>query len=310
MISICIPAYKRVDYLKRLLDSISAQDYRDFEVIVSDDSPDESVEQLCSHYQSKFSLRYFKNVLPYGTPENWNQAISKANGDWIKLMHDDDWFYDGSSLGKFAEAADLHGSSLLFSAYQNVFLDENRSELVYPSAFRLKHFSKEPATLLSRNIVGPPSVIMHPKNLLVTYDKATKWVVDIDFYIQVLKQHQFYYIPEVLVSVGMSQEQVTASCSRIPEVEIPENLYLMNKIGWKYVRNILVFDSLWRLLRNFRVQSVGDLRRHGYTGEIPDFITKIMAAQSFWGGKLLSVGVISKLLMSISYFKLKGAIKS
>ena len=40
LISICIPAYKHPDFLKRLLDSISIQSFRDFEVIISDDSPD------------------------------------------------------------------------------------------------------------------------------------------------------------------------------------------------------------------------------------------------------------------------------
>ena len=46
LISICIPAYKRIDYLQKLLDSISIQTFKDYEVIVTDDSPDESVEIL------------------------------------------------------------------------------------------------------------------------------------------------------------------------------------------------------------------------------------------------------------------------
>ena len=307
-VSICIPAYKRVDYLKRLLESISKQDFRDFEVIVSDDSPDSSVEQLCSEYSPLFSLRYFKNDLAFGTPENWNQAIAKASGSWIKLMHDDDWFYNSTALGKFVEAAKSKGGVLIFSAYQNVFLDENRSEFVFPSAIRLKFLSKSPATLLSKNLIGPPSVIMHPNGLKIRYDKRTKWVVDIDFYIQLMTSHQYHYIPEVLVSVGMSREQVTASCSRNPQVEIPENLYLMDKIGWGSLRNILVFDSLWRLLRNFQIHSINDLRAHGYEGVLPGFIDCIIQAQLKWGFKLLSIGGVSKMAMCFSYFKLKNKI--
>ena len=37
LISICIPAYKHPDFLKRLLDSISIQSFKNFEVIISDD---------------------------------------------------------------------------------------------------------------------------------------------------------------------------------------------------------------------------------------------------------------------------------
>ena len=309
-LSICIPAYKRIDYLKRLLDSIALQDYQDFEVVVADDSPDDFVRMLCAEYENKFRLQYFKNSVNLGTPENWNAAITKASGEWIKLMHDDDWFYDTSSLGKFAAVAKEKGDGLIFSAYQNIFLDENRSELVFPPAFRMKLLAKDPATLLSRNIIGPPSVIMHPNNGKFSYDKKTKWVVDIDFYIRFLGSSTFHYVPDVLINVGMSQEQVTASCSRVPDVEIPENLYLMNKLGWNILRNLWVYDSLWRLLRNFKVRSVEDLRSNGYTDNVPAFIEKMIRTQSFWGWSLLSVGVFSKLTMLLSFISSRKLIGS
>ena len=50
--SICIPAYKNTDYLKRLLDSISIQTFRDFEVIITDDSPDETVSTFINNYNA------------------------------------------------------------------------------------------------------------------------------------------------------------------------------------------------------------------------------------------------------------------
>ena len=44
-ISICIGTYNRIDYLKRLLDSIAIQKYKNFEVIITDDSSNDSIEQ-------------------------------------------------------------------------------------------------------------------------------------------------------------------------------------------------------------------------------------------------------------------------
>src|SRR5436853_6661036 len=96
LISICIPAFKRTDFLKKLLASIRMQDFLDFEVIVTDDSPGKDVEDLCSAY-SDVPIAYYKNLQRLGTPENWNEAIRKANGKWIKLMHDDDWFSNTNS---------------------------------------------------------------------------------------------------------------------------------------------------------------------------------------------------------------------
>src|SRR5205814_5816340 len=101
VIYICIPAYKRVRYLKRLLESIVIQTYRDFEVIITDDSDDDSVGKLVEEYTLKLPVVYHKNQKPFGTPANWNFAISKANGKWIKLMHDDDWFANEKALDIF-----------------------------------------------------------------------------------------------------------------------------------------------------------------------------------------------------------------
>ncbi len=63
---------------------ILIQTYTDFEIVITDDSPDDSVADLVEKYQSRKDIRYYKNEKPLGTPENWNEAIRKANGKWIK----------------------------------------------------------------------------------------------------------------------------------------------------------------------------------------------------------------------------------
>ena len=101
LISICIPAYKNKDFLERLLKSVSIQSFRDFEVIVSDDSPTNELENVCSRYTDIFEIHYYRNNIPLGTHENWNASILKASGKWIKVMHHDDWFSDEESLHFF-----------------------------------------------------------------------------------------------------------------------------------------------------------------------------------------------------------------
>ena len=103
-ISICIPAYKHIEYLKRLLDSIVIQTFRDFEVVITDDSPGNEVAVLVDKYRQELKIVYKKNNPISGSPGNWNQAILNASGDWIKIMHDDDWFSSPSSLELFAKS--------------------------------------------------------------------------------------------------------------------------------------------------------------------------------------------------------------
>ena len=77
-ISICIPAYQNKKFLERLLKSISIQTFKDFEVVVSDDSPTNELENICRSYSDTFKIHYYRNAIPLGTPGNWNFAISKA----------------------------------------------------------------------------------------------------------------------------------------------------------------------------------------------------------------------------------------
>ncbi len=299
-ISICIPAYRRVQYLKRLLDSIIIQTFKDFEIIVSDDSPDSSVQDLLVNYKEKFALKYFKNQSALGTPANWNFCISKAEGEWIKLMHDDDWFATSKSLQVFADYTNQN-KKFIFSAYTNYFEDDSKQHQMFMPAKWGKKILKEPNVLLAYNVIGPPSVTMLYKSIGLRYDERLKWRVDMEYYIRVLQEQQgFAYINQSLINVGISASQVTQSCLYNPSVELPEGYILLEKHGINSLKNIWVYDAWWRLLRNMHIRDEKELR--SYKDERwPHIIIKMLKHLNKVPDKLLKQGVISKTAMSISY---------
>ncbi len=302
--SICIPAYKRSDYLKRLLDSISQQSFTDYEVIVTDDSPSTEVAELCKQFKNKFTLHYHKNAPPLGTPENWNEAIRKAKGQWIKIMHDDDWFTDEDSLQEFAGAiSDSPGEEFFFSAYCDVFEATGKMKEVFISKLKINSLQKNPTILFASNVIGPPSVTCHKNNGKFWYDPTIKWVVDIDFYIRYLEKYRIIYIPDILVNVGIHGEQVTVSTFRIAEVEIPENFYLLNKVSPAKLKNVLVYDAWWRLMRNLGIRDLQQIRKAGYNGEVPQSIQSMILWQKKLSPSLLRIGLFSKLWMLSNYIR-------
>jgi glycosyltransferase involved in cell wall biosynthesis len=310
-ISICIPAYKRTEFLKRLVGSIEIQTFRNFEVVVTDDSPGNDVEELCKAYQNKFVLHYYKNIQQLGTPENWNEAIRKSKGKWIKLMHDDDWLHNANSLQAFADAIKNNpGTFFFFSAYRDVYLDSNMENDIFINRFRFKLLLKNPATLLSRNIIGPPSVTLHRNDCIFLYDKNLKWLVDIDFYMHYVKKDKPFYIDKILVNVGLSSQQVTKEVFRVRNVELPENFYLLNKMGVSQMKNIYVYDAWWRLMRNLNMKSLDDARESGYHGIIPIAIKKIIDFQRKLPGPVLKIGLLSKFFMFISFIRSYNKIDS
>jgi glycosyltransferase involved in cell wall biosynthesis len=301
LISICIPAYKRIDYIRRLLDSIDRQSFRHFEVIITDDSPDNSLQTLCETHNTNYHLTYCRNKYPLGTPQNWNEAIRRSSGQWIKLMHDDDWFSDENSLEYFARAiADNPGAGFIFSAYRNIQLEGGDAEDVFVRPARYRSLLRKRVILFSGNIIGPPSVVLHRGSPLL-YDNKIKWLVDVDFYIRFLKTNRPVYINRILINVGMGDQQVTHESFRRRTIEIPENFYLLNKLGPGILKNPRIFDAWWRLIRNLEIRQESAISEAGYDGDIPEVVLSMLRWQGKVPRSLLKNGFFSKPFMLLCY---------
>jgi glycosyltransferase involved in cell wall biosynthesis len=305
-VSICIPTYKRISYLKRLLESIVIQTCKDYEVIITDDSDNDSVKDLLKEYESRLPIRYYKNEHALGTPANWNRAISKAKGSWIKLMHDDDWFSTPESLAGFVKFAD-NDHPFIFSAYYTVSETSGRKH------HKLSEFKntiiREPGVLFAKNVIGPPSTTLIHKDISESYDERLKWRVDIEFYMRVLKQTKHYtYIDAPLINVGLNESQVTQSAINNPGIELPEGWLLLKEYGVKSLRNIRVYDAWWRLFRNMNIRDENQLS--SYVNEKwPDEILTILNSERKIPASFLKVGVMSKFFMMLSYLKNRSKIK-
>jgi glycosyltransferase involved in cell wall biosynthesis len=92
LVSICISTYRQVEFLRQTLHSILAQDYSEYEIVVTDDSPDDCVETVVRSMDFGTRMRFFRNRTRLGAPENWNEAVRRASGEYIKIMHHDDHF--------------------------------------------------------------------------------------------------------------------------------------------------------------------------------------------------------------------------
>lgn len=299
-ISICIPAYKRVVYLERLLESISNQSYIHFEVIITDDSGNNSpIEKYLYSKNYSFSISYYNNVVSLGSPKNWIEAISNAKGDWIKIMHDDDYFASKTSLQEFVDQIEP-GVDCIFSGYNAVF-DNGKSKDMSISIRKFMHIVNKPLLLFSGNIIGPPSVMMFRSIIRDTFDHRLKWIVDWEYYIRLSLKYNLKYIPRPLISVSYNDTQITNNCFLNPAVEVPETLIFTNKYGNILFKNIFAYDAWWRLLRNLGFRDVNDLKRYSNKLYINENIYKMLSFQTKFSLKILKVGLISKLLMTVSY---------
>ncbi len=302
LISICIPAYKRIQYLARLFSSIEIQTYRNYEVIITDDSPDDTVKEFIGSYSSIKTVRYYRNKNILGTPENWNESIRKANGVWIKLMHDDDWFANANSLQLFYEATIKNPAcSFFFGAYNNVDEISKSKKLVCLNAIDRAILRLSPLNLFKRNYIGNPSCTLIKRDINLFYDSDFKWVVDFDYFIRCLrKSKNYFYINTIVINIGLNEEQVTKASFRVPEVEIPESHLLMKKMGAGVLRNFFVYDYYWRLYRNLGIKDESDIKRYNSV-QLHPLLKQIICFQKKIPSKILTVGIFSKLTMFCNY---------
>ena len=86
--SVVVPTFSRPDEVNELLISLLNQEYRDFEIIIADGSPDNTVKQVVEEYNSRLNLIYLyeKNL---GISESRNWGAEKATGDYLVFFDSD-----------------------------------------------------------------------------------------------------------------------------------------------------------------------------------------------------------------------------
>lgn len=90
-ISVIVPIYKIERYLRQCIDSILAQTFTEFELLLIDDESPDGCPAICDEYTKKDArIRTFHK--PNGgvaSARNW--GIDNAKGDWIMYIDGDDW---------------------------------------------------------------------------------------------------------------------------------------------------------------------------------------------------------------------------
>jgi glycosyltransferase involved in cell wall biosynthesis len=269
-VSICIPTYNQVTYLARTLDSILLQTYENYEVIITDDSPDLLVKQFVEQYDFNGKLFYFKNETTLGTPENWNEGVKRATGEYIKIIHHDDWFTSPTSLEQFVNLlADNPECSLAFSS-SFVLLANGDNWVHRISPADLIEIQSHPELLLLGNKIGSPSATIYRKNVLEYFDKDLKWLVDIEFYMRVIcRFNKLAFAESPLITTYGAEGRVSDHCIN-REIEVFENFYLFEKI--KQLNNhkywVKINLHLLRLCKKYNISTRTDFAKCGFTGRI------------------------------------------
>lgn len=260
-VAICIPCYNSINKLKKLLDSIVTQTFKNFIVIITDDSENNLIKNLINEY-FQINIQYYKNNVRLGATCNTNQALSFAYNldiEYIKIMHHDDYFTSSFSLEKMVNALENNkNASIAFSStyevkkniiYERIISDE-QIDLIKEDCFNLVY----------GNIIGAPSATIIRKNDLLL-DEHLKWFVDIEWYIQIMNIYKnFVFINEPLISIGLSSTQLSQECINNPLLILNESIYLYKKYKKLHCENYMnvILENMEKVINQYNIYQIND----------------------------------------------------
>jgi glycosyltransferase involved in cell wall biosynthesis len=93
LVSIGVPVYNGEKYLPETLDSLLAQSFKDFEIVISDNASIDHTPEICRQYQAKdHRIRYFRNNHNVGAAANFNRVVELSCAPLFHGGADDDLY--------------------------------------------------------------------------------------------------------------------------------------------------------------------------------------------------------------------------
>lgn len=228
-VSICIPTYNGHDHLKECLDSIRAQTFQDFEVLICDDqSSDGTLDFARELAQGDPRFRFISNPRRFALVGNWNNCIAVSHGEWIKFVFQDD-IIAPACVEKLLKACEQTGKSFSFCARDFIFEDGTSQSL---QEWFLGHQAELDSKYLNRstieadeagrmalqkpyyNIVGEPTVTLIRKSVfeqLGVFDGELIQLCDSEFWFRVMTNLGAAWVPERLATFRIHAKAATAT---------------------------------------------------------------------------------------------------
>ena len=120
MISVIVPIYNAEKYLHRCIDSILAQTFTDFELLLINDGSIDNSGAICDKYAAKDSRVRVFNKENGGASSARNLGLDNAQGEWITFVDSDDYIFENylqNYAYKINKNADIICQGMEFDKY-------------------------------------------------------------------------------------------------------------------------------------------------------------------------------------------------
>lgn len=202
-VSVCMPCFNRQDYIGESIESVLAQSFSDFELIITDNGSTDRTVEIIKEYASKDSrIRFYVNDSNLGLIGNLNKGILLGRGEYIKPICSDDLLAP-RCLEVFVSILDKNLSVSLVTSFTKAFgeNDRVRDEKFFPVVGLLEGKKAQKSLFFDGNWPGGPSSVMFRRRDLHIglFNRMWKyWLGDLDMWMRLLGIGDMYIVPEIL----------------------------------------------------------------------------------------------------------------
>lgn len=235
-ISVVIPSFNKVRYISKTLDSILAQSYKNFEVIIQDGGSSDGTVEIIKKYANKYpKVISWESKKDKGQLDAINKGLKKATGDIVTYINADDVYAKGS-FGKVSGAYHQSPNALWFAG-RGIVINKDGHEIAKLITL-YKNFALSLNSryyLLITNYLMQPSVFL-TRDIYKKYGPFTgtrDFITEYDMWLKLAKEKMPFVINKVISKFRIESETKTK------RMFIPL-LAQDNKIVRKYTKNKII----------------------------------------------------------------------
>jgi glycosyltransferase involved in cell wall biosynthesis len=203
-VSVIIPTYNRAKLITKTIDSVLAQTYTDYEIIVIDDGSTDDTLQVLQSYKDKIRYIYQENA---GVSAARNCGIEAAQGKWVAFLDSDDQWLP-NKLSAQIEFVSRNHTKVCFT---NVVIIGEKNRKTQTDAQRESKVFNDPFDLIMQDSFVPylPSLLVDRGFIqkLGGFDERLRWAEDTSLIYDLAFESEFAYIYEPLVLVNRTDQR-------------------------------------------------------------------------------------------------------
>ena len=229
--SIAIPTYEYAGYgvecLEHSFEKMENQTFKEFDVVISDSSVTNDIKNLCTKWENRLDIKYYRNKEAKGNPaKNFNNALLKAEGEWIKLLCQDDYLYAEDALGvTFQDIPEE--TNWIATGYLHTYDREGYEKYHYPYL--------NPRIFVVNTIGTPSCVTIKNTGGDILFDDNLYYCWDCEFYYRYFMKYGTPHIEPSSTIINYLWDKSISSKIQTETIE-RENRYILEKHG--FLKNV------------------------------------------------------------------------